>query len=204
MIRSLVLQNDVAALPRPRTVTVVGGERTEIVIQWLDRFHAGERPVMEEVYRAHFRTVDGAIGGVMSGADRETATHEVFFRLINNDNLRRSFRGGDLGAWLAVVSRNHAIDYVRRRNRESPAGIDLAQSSGESGMGRRAEARLLIERFLRDILPPQWHGVFEARMLQSLSQAQAAATLGISRTTLAYRELRIRLMLQKFLLEDAA
>lgn len=177
----------------------------EAPVEWLDRFHAGERPVIEEVYRTHFRTVDGAVGAVMSGADRETATHEVFFRLINNDGLRRSFKGGDLGAWLAVVSRNHAIDYVRRRNRESPVGIDLGASAAHStAVGDGAEARLLIERFQREILPPAWAGVFEVRMLRSLSQAEAAATLGLSRTTLAYRELRIRLMLRKFLLEDGA
>src|SRR5262245_37829285 len=112
-----MLQSDVLA---PPSAPLLARERTRPGMEWLERFHAGERQVIEQVYREHFRTVDGAVGAVLSGADRETAIHEVFLRLINNDNLRRSFRGGELGAWLSVVSRNHAIDYARRRNREAP------------------------------------------------------------------------------------
>jgi RNA polymerase sigma-70 factor (ECF subfamily) len=103
-----------------------------------------------------------------------------------------------------VVARNQAIDYTRRRNRESPAGIDLGARSGSGDeLARSAEARLLIERFVRDVLPPAWRGVFEARFINHLSQSEAAAALGKRRTTLAYQELRIRQMLRKFLLEDS-
>jgi RNA polymerase sigma-70 factor, ECF subfamily len=171
---------------------------------WLERFHAGERQVLEQIYREHFDTVDAAVGTVLTGADRETLIHEVFFRLLQNDGFRRAFRGGDLGAWLAVVGRHQAIDYTRRRNRESPAGIDLGSSRGNGDeLARTAEARLLIERFVRDVLPPAWRGVFEARFISHLSQSEAAAALGKRRTTLAYQELRIRQLLRKFLLEDA-
>ena len=45
--------------------------------------------------------------------------------------------------------------------------------------------------------------MFEARFLQHLNQSEAAALLGMRRTTLAYRELRIRALLRKFLLEEA-
>jgi RNA polymerase sigma-70 factor, ECF subfamily len=172
--------------------------------EWLDRFYAGERRVLEEIYREHFDTVDTAVGTVLSGADRETLIHEVFFRVLQDEGFRRAFRGGDLGAWLAVVGRNQAIDYTRRRNREAPAGIDLGatMSNGEE-LARSTEARLLVERFVRDVLPPAWRGVFEARFISHLSQSEAAAALGKRRTTLAYQELRIRQMLRKFLLEDA-
>jgi RNA polymerase sigma-70 factor, ECF subfamily len=171
---------------------------------WLERFHAGERGVLEGIYRAHFETVDAAVGTVLSGADRETLIHEVFFRLLEDEGFRRAFRGGDLGAWLAVVARHQAIDHTRRRNREAPAGIDLGSSrSNGDELASSAEARLLIERFVRDVLPPVWRSLFEARFISHLSQSEAAAALGKRRTTLAYQELRIRQMLRKFLLEDA-
>ena len=199
MIRPLLLQDGRAALPRVRGFEVKA--RNDVATDWLTWFYQGHRDTMEDVYRSYFSCVDGAVGGVMAGADRETATHEIFFRLINNESLRRSFKGGDLGAWLTVVARNHAIDYVRRRGREAPYGIELQDSPDRSSdLGRQSEARLLVERFQRDVLPPAWRGVFETRLLQSLSQMEAAAALGISRTTLAYRELRIRMMLRKFLL----
>ncbi|MFH0900307.1 MAG: hypothetical protein V2A73_06735 [Pseudomonadota bacterium] len=37
---------------------------------WLARFHAGERRVMEECYREHFGIVDGAVGQMLSAADQ--------------------------------------------------------------------------------------------------------------------------------------
>jgi RNA polymerase sigma-70 factor (ECF subfamily) len=64
-----------------------------------------------------------------------------------------------------------------------------------------AEARLLVERFRRDHLPPDWQGVFDLRFLQQLPQREAATRLSLPRTTLAYRELRIRRLLRRFLLE---
>ena len=169
----------------------------------LARFHGGDRAVLEDVYRSHFESTFAAVGSVLSGADRETATHEVFFKLLYSETFRRSFQGGDMGAWLAVVARNHAIDYVRRRNRESPSGMNLERPDPDGdGIGRRTEARMLIDRFCREVLPPRWLGVFQTRFLDNLSQAEAASRLGTRRTTLAYQELRIRQMLRKFLLED--
>jgi RNA polymerase sigma-70 factor (ECF subfamily) len=171
---------------------------------WLERFHLGDRSILEEIYHQHFHRIDCAVGTVLTGADRETVVHEVFLRLLRDDPFRRAFHGGDVGAWLAAVARNQAIDYSRRRNREAPAGIDLAATvAADDELARSAEARILIERFLRDVLPPSWLAVFKARFVSHLSQAEAAALLGKRRTTLAYQELRIRRMLRKFLLEEA-
>jgi RNA polymerase sigma-70 factor (ECF subfamily) len=196
-----MLQSDILTAVR---ITEVGGDETDLPLDWLDRFHAGERDTLELIYRRHFHTVEGAVGGVLGGADRETAIHEVFLRLLNEASFRQSFRGGDLGAWLTVVGRNHSIDYARRRNRESPAGIEVGawRSSGDE-LARGAEARLLIERFTREILTnAQWRLVFEARFLRHLSQNEAARELGMRRSTLAYQELRVRQLLRTFLLEE--
>ena len=172
---------------------------------WLEAFHAGARPVMENCYRDHFATVDRAIGQILGGADRETVIHEVFSRLIAREDLRRSFQGGSLGAWLSAVGRNQAIDYRRRLVREVPlpvAATDTAAPQGQTSQWEdAAQARLLIERFKREHLPPAWTELFDVRFLQQLSQRDAAATLGVSRTTLAYRELRIRRWLRHFFLE---
>jgi len=171
---------------------------------WLERFHAGDRDVLDEVYRAHVETVHRAAGGVLGGADLETVVHEVFFKLMSNADLRKSFHGGDLGAWLLVMGRHHAIDYVRRRNREEPAGLEVAgpAEAVHAGIGARAEAALLIEKFCAEVLPPKWRAVFEARFVQHLTQTEAATALGVHRTTLVYQELRIRRLLSAFLLEE--
>jgi RNA polymerase sigma-70 factor (ECF subfamily) len=142
---------------------------------------------------------------VLGGADLETVVHEVFFRLMSNEDLRKAFRGGDLAAWLVVIARHHAIDYVRRRGREEPAGLEVAGAANppQDGFASRAEAALLVEKFCRELLPPKWRAVFEARFLRHLSQTEAANALRMSRTTLLYQELRIRRLLRVFLLEEA-
>jgi RNA polymerase sigma-70 factor (ECF subfamily) len=169
---------------------------------WLRRFHDGEPDAIEQVYREHFDTVGRVVAPLLGRGDGETVIQEIFFRLITQPALRAAFRGGDLGSWLCVVSRNHAIDYLRRRNREVPTATVPApdQPGSLPSWETEAEARLLVERFRAEVLPPKWAATFELRFLQQLSQSEAAAALGMGRTTLAYQEARVRRLLRKFLL----
>jgi RNA polymerase sigma-70 factor (ECF subfamily) len=171
---------------------------------WLDRFHRGDRRTLEDCYRRHFATVERAARGILPRDEAETVIHEVFSRLVGAPDLRRSFRGGAFGAWIATVGRNLAIDYRRRAGREVSLGAaaDTPAVDGASGSWQdAADARMLVERFRREHLDPKWAGVFETRFLQQLPQRDAARRLGINRTTLAYREVRIRSALRRFLLD---
>jgi RNA polymerase sigma-70 factor, ECF subfamily len=172
-------------------------------VGWLAAFHRGEAGVLERCYREHFATVERAIGPLLGDADRETVIHELFSRLLAEPELRRAFRGGTIGAWLATVARNQAIDFRRRLGREVSAAAGADPAPGADGWESAAQARLLVERFRRELLPAAWAGVFELRFLAHLPQRQAAQKLGIHRTTLAYRELCIRRLLRRFLLDDA-
>ena len=172
---------------------------------WLAHFHRGERATMEACYREHHAQVTRAVGTILTGADQETVAQEVFLRLLSNEQMRRTFTGGSLGAWLGRVARNLAVDHWRRHRleegheREAPADAQVTAARQEAEL----EARLLVERFRREKLPPHWVPVFEARFLQQLSQREAARALGIFRTTLAYQELRIRQLMNEFLEELA-
>ena len=47
---------------------------------------------MADLYHDHFATVDAAVGRAVTGADKETVIHEVFFKLIDAWRvLRQSF-----------------------------------------------------------------------------------------------------------------
>jgi len=167
-------------------------------------FHAGTREAFAAFYRDYFSTVDRAVGRILFGADKETAVHEVFLRLMTDSQLRLAFRGGSMSAWLAAVARNHAIDYSRHRKLEQSAGsepeVDGAFQDG-AAIERGADARILVERFRRDHLPVKWASVFELRFIRHIGQEQAARQLGIGRTTLAYREHRIKSLLRRFVLK---
>jgi RNA polymerase sigma-70 factor (ECF subfamily) len=170
---------------------------------WLEAFHAGERGVLAAVYQEHFAAVDRAVGRALSGADQETVVHDVFCRLVQSRKMREGFHGGALGAWLSTVAHHAAIDYLRRHRRESlrgPAEMAELVDRGAEPAAPALDAAQIVERFRRERLPAKWQRVFEARFLRALSQAEAAAELGISRTTLAYQELRVRRLLQRFVL----
>lgn len=170
---------------------------------WLARFHAGDRALLEQCYHEHVGAVARAVGAVVSGADQETLVHDVFLKLMTDERTRRGFRGGNLGAWISTVARNLAIDFARRAGREQP--VEPAEAARLAGgcwdrLETRTEARRLIERFRQEQLPPGWEGVFVTRFIEQRSQRDAACELGIGRTTLAWREMRIRKLLRRFVL----
>src|SRR4051812_1604675 len=203
-VASPMLPPPLLAPSSPHAADAVAGEDAA----WLRRFHGGDPQTMEECYRRHFATVQRAIRDILSRDDGETIIHEVFSRLIGTPELRRSFRGGAFGAWIATVGRNLAVDYRRRLGREGSGDAVPESANGDAPAWGTwedaAEARMLIERFRSEQLRPEWRGVFELRFLHQLPQRDAASRLGINRTTLAYREVRIRRLLKRFLLEKEA
>lgn len=173
---------------------------------WLAAFHAGDRRALETCYREHYATVDRAVGRVLSGADRETVVQAVFLRLVQSRKAREGFTGGSLTAWLRTLARHEAIDYWRRHRRERaalPEELDRLAGGEDPALDAELDAQALIERFRRERLPERWRAVFEARFLDGLSQREAAARLGIRRTTLVYQELRVRALLERFVLGEA-
>ena len=169
--------------------------------RWLARFYAGERSVLEQCYRDYFARALAAAARVLPGVDAETVTHEIFYRLLSDEQTRRSFGGGSFGAWVAQAAANAAIDHHRRRSREiGEPEVDPTEANGPR-FDDEVEAKVLVERFCRERLPPKYKGVFETRFLRQLSQRDAARELGIRRSTLAYQEDRIRALLSEFLLD---
>jgi RNA polymerase sigma-70 factor (ECF subfamily) len=186
-----------AAVLAARAMSLQGG--------WLEAFHAGDRRVLAEAYRDHYEAVAASVGRVLTGADRDTVVQETFLRLLGNDEVRKAFQGGSFGAWLSMVARNQAIDFLRRRDREIPAdttGTELGRAT--ASFQEAADARIVIERFKREALPAKWHRTFELRFLQQLDQHEVGAATGQSRTTIAYQEYRIRALLRRYLLDRRA
>ena len=161
--------------------------------EWLQRFHAGERRAMAECYRDHFDTVDAVVGRFVSGADRETIIHDVFYQLIARRELRENFQGGSFRAWLTTVTKNQTIDYLRRHRRYRATLEKFARNpdAEPEAIDERAERKQLTED-LKSTIPERWQKLFQVRFVEQLSQREAAERLGIARTTLVYQELRIR------------
>jgi RNA polymerase sigma-70 factor, ECF subfamily len=168
---------------------------------WLASFHAGERAVLEQVYRDCFKVVSAATGRILREVDAETVTHEVFLRLLSDATVRESFHGGNIAAWLGQMATRAAIDRYRRLRRETEP-VDDAAEADPRRVDDEVEAKMLVERFKKERLPPKWAAVFEARFLRQLPQRDAARELGMQRSTLVYQEQQIRALLERFLLEE--
>jgi RNA polymerase sigma-70 factor (ECF subfamily) len=190
--------------PRPLAPTVAAAAPDEAV--WVAAFHRGDREILAACYRDYVHTVAWAVRPYVDGLDRETVVHDVFCRLFGRAEARRSFSGGNFGAWLITVARRQAIDHRRRRRPEEVTEDGelgrLAESAAGEGVDEAMELRVLVGRFRERVLPPRWEPVFRARFLEQLDQREAARRLGIPRTTLAYQELRIRRLLRRFMLEE--
>ena len=171
--------------------------------EWVAAFHAGSRTVLEDVYRTHFDVVSRVVARILPSVDAEMAIQELFCRLVDDAKLRQNFQGGNLDAWLSRVAHNYAIDVYRQRRRQASLTDDVEAIDNvrdASRLEEKTNAKLAIETFMKEHLPPRWHKVFEARFLQQLGKSEAAAALGMNRTTLAYQEGQIRKLLTRFLL----
>lgn len=173
-------------------------------VTWLAEFHAGSRAILTECYIDHFASVERAVGRILKGADKETVIHEIFFRLMTNEELRRTFEGGSFRAWISTIARNQAVDYWRRQKFEVPAGAPedlMGEREDAARFENRVEAQITIDRFRSECLPEKWKKLFDARFIQQLDQPEAARLLGMHRTTLIYQEYRVRTLLRRFVLK---
>jgi RNA polymerase sigma-70 factor (ECF subfamily) len=169
---------------------------------WLALFHAGSRRILKKLYNEHFCTVEKAAGKILPDADKETVIHEVFLRIFTDKHVRENFRGGSLVAWLTTITKNQAIDFLRRTRKEFMANPEFVARQADSSthdLEDRLQAKMLIDIFRRDHLPGKWSKVFEARFIRQLSQREVARDLNMPRTTVAYQEHRIRTLLRRFL-----
>lgn len=186
------------ALIHTRPVTA---ERDRPDGAWLRAFHDGERAVLEGVYRDHFGRVLGAARRVLRDVDAETVTHEVFYRLLTEPEMRASFAGGNFGGWLATIAERRAIDHHRRASREA-AFDDAEPAIDPRREDDEIEAKLLVDQFATQVLPEKLRPLFDARFIRQIPQRDAAEELGIPRSTLVYQEQQIRELLEAFLLGD--
>ena len=107
----------------------------------------------------------------------EDVLQEVFLQLWRNPGAFDSSRG-NLGAWLAVIARNRAIDWLRKRRPET----DIADVvvSVEPDMARDAERARAMEkvRGALGIMPEAQRSAIEMAYFEGLTHVEIAAKTG--------------------------
>ena len=179
------------------------------VAQELDRANALET-VMRQHNQRLFRLALGLVGNPQ---DAEDVLQDSYVRAFEK---RASFAGrSGLGAWLASIVRNQAIDCLRaRRSRRSAFTIeaDLPRTDteptspiecvptqatfGNPELGvEREEARIALESAILS-LPLHFRAVFMLREVDGLSLEETATYLDIPVATVKTRSHRARLLLR--------
>lgn len=115
--------------------------------------------------------------------DAEDAFQEVFTRLyLRLDTIRE---GQALRGWLAQVTRNVALDWLRRSRRETPSDEILDDHAYEEPL--RSVDDALTVRAALEHLPPHQREILDRFFVQDESYHAIAAELGIPAGTIASR-----------------
>jgi RNA polymerase sigma-70 factor (ECF subfamily) len=144
----------------------------------LERVLARDQTAMADLFdRYSGMAYSVAMRVVNDSAQAEDVMQDVFFQVWQNPRAFVSDRGS-LGAWLAVVVRNRAIDAVRRRKpSDSVEDVVLPASTN---VAAEVEHRTMIEqvrKVMKD-LPPEQRESVELAFFEGLTHAEIAEKKG--------------------------
>ena len=213
MNESESIQN-VAALAAADVVAAAGDDAVLV-----SRAAQGDQDAFAQIMRRYNQRLYRLAVSVMGDAsEAEDVLQESYVRAFY---AFTTYSGaGSLGAWLARIVRNEAIDRVRSRDsRRSHIAIeaDLGGQSEEDetnvahdplqaltdpqALAANAELRQLLERAIQR-LPEQFRTAFVLREVEGLSVEQTAEYLGIPSSTVKTRDHRARNLLRAYLSEN--
>ncbi len=107
----------------------------------------------------------------------EDVLQEVFMQLWRNPGMFDSSRG-DLAPWLAVITRNRAIDQLRKRRPETDIeDIVVSVEPDMSGEAERSQAMEKVRGVLGNMPAPQ-RDALEMAYFQGLSHTEISEKTG--------------------------
>jgi RNA polymerase sigma-70 factor (ECF subfamily) len=144
----------------------------------LTRAKGGDQQAMTDLFDQYSGMVYSvALRVLHDPGQAEDVMQEIFFQVWRNPNVFVSGRGS-LGAWLAVMARNRAIDALRRR-RPTDSVDDVALASS-SDLGSEVERNRMMEKVrgvLKD-LPVEQQKSVEMAFFEGLTHSEIAAKTG--------------------------
>jgi RNA polymerase sigma factor (sigma-70 family) len=163
----------------------------------LIRFRSGDPDAVRAVYRVYGASVFAVAYKTLRSRDlAEEATQQTFLKAWRAAATFDPARA--LGPWLATIARRTAIDLYRREaSRPTERLEDAAVAEQPDGVDRIFDVWAVREAI--DGLPPLEQEVVRLQHLESLTQAEIGARLGVpvntikSRSSRAHRRLAARL-----------
>ena len=159
------------------------------------RAQRGDPSAFEEIVRLYQRRVYGVALRIVRAHDvADDVTQEAFLRAWRS--LDRFELGRPFGPWVCRIAANLAVNHVRSpRAREEglPDGHAETRTNAPGPLGALldAEGATVLERAMGQ-LPQEQRAVLVLRVVEELSYAEIAETLGISPGTVMSRLFRAR------------
>ena len=105
----------------------------------------GNHTAFEKLYKDCYRLVYAVAFSVTGNvADTEDVVADVFVTVWKKAS---SYQGGSGKAWLCSIARNHALNLIKKRDRESAELIET-NDSGSYSISQDVEKRISLERAL--------------------------------------------------------
>lgn len=162
----------VPSVQEPGRVAPTGDERL------LDRVRTGDQQAMTDIFDQYGRMVYSVALRVLGDPGHaEDVMQEVLFKVWREPRTFLAGRGS-LGAWLAVMARNKAIDALRRRKPTDP--VEDVVLISETNLALEVERNSTIERVRRVLkgLPAEQQMSMELAYFEGLSHSEIALRTG--------------------------
>jgi RNA polymerase sigma-70 factor, ECF subfamily len=139
---------------------------------------SGSQSALAELYDRYSGIVYAVALRVLGDAGAaEDILQEVFLQLWRNPGAFDAARGS-LGAWLAVITRNRAIDALRRRKPETDIeDVILAVAPDLAGAADRSRAAEKVRGALSAMPGPQ-RSALEMAYFEGMSHSEIASKTG--------------------------
>ena len=139
---------------------------------------SGDQRAVAELYDRYSSVVYAVALRVLGDTGAaEDVLQEVFLQLWRNPGAFDSARGS-LGAWLAVISRNRAIDALRRRRPETDIeDVVVSVAPDFAGEADRTRAREKVRGVLATMSAPQ-RTALEMAYFEGLTHSEIAGKTG--------------------------
>jgi RNA polymerase sigma-70 factor, ECF subfamily len=139
---------------------------------------SGDENAMAKLYDRYSSIVYSVALRVLGDAGAaEDVLQEVFMQLWRNPGVFDSSRG-NLAAWLAVISRNRAIDAIRKRRPESDiADVTVSVEPDLAGDAERTRAMEKVRGALEG-MPSAQRSALEMAYFEGLTHTEIAAKTG--------------------------
>lgn len=134
---------------------------------------AGDEAAFGHLYRRYARVVHGLLLSRIPVSDVEDLVQDVFVNAWRRlDSLRDP---AAFGGWLAIIARNRAADFHRRR----PNAVELPETlQAHDATAERVEALAVLD-VVRS-LPPAYRETLVLRLVEGLSGPEIAQRTGLT------------------------